>query len=347
MVDPAMQLMDLATGYWRAGAIHAAVSLGLFEALAEAEAPAPADADALAARLEVDGRCLAALCDALAGLDLLDKRGDRYAIAEAYRPLLDPAGDRCMIDALRFNIDLYPLWSKLPEMVRQGGPIVPPRAHLGEDLDRTRRFVMGMHSRALALGPTILADVIERGDLADCRSLLDVGCGPGTFGRALAKRHPRLRLTLFDLPPVVATARELTEATDLDERVDHVAGDYRRDPLPGGVDAALYCGALHQESPQTAQTLFRRMRDALNPGGRLFVVDMMTHADGTAPAFSALFSITMMLTSPQARVFTVDQAVALLEAAGFDGVHASGRPDSPYFTIAARRPDRHPAEPRD
>lgn len=332
MADPAMTLMDLATGYWRAGAINAAVSLGLFEALAEAGHEA--DASALADRMGVDGRYLAAVCDALAGMGLLAKRDGRYAVAEAYAELLRPDGARCMLDALRFNVDLYPLWGHLPEAVKRGGPVVPETAHLGEDPARTRRFVMGMHSRALALAPRIIANV----DLADRATLLDVGCGPGTFGRTLAAAHRSLRLTLFDLPGVIAVARELSERSGMAERIAHVEGDYRRDALPGPVDAAVYCGALHQESPATAAALFGRVFEALSPGGAVYVVDMMVESDRATPTFSALFSITMMLTSGRARVFAVDEARTLVEEAGFVEVTAAQNPDSPYYTIRGVKP---------
>lgn len=332
MTDPAMQLMDLATGYWRAGALNAAVTLGLFDALGDLRNHA--SAAQLADRLDADDRYLQALCNALVGLGVLSKQGERFAVAQTYRPMLLPGGDRDMLDALRFNADLYPLWGRLPDAVKTGGPVVPETAHLGEDPQRTRRFVMGMHSRARALAPRIIDNV----DLGDCRTLLDVGCGPGTFGRALAQRHRDLRLTLFDLPAVLAVARQLTAAGDLADRVDHVEGDYRTDPLPGAVDAALYCGALHQESPETAADLFRRVHDSLSPGGRLYVVDMMLETDRTAPPFSALFSITMMLTSGRARVFAADEAADLVRQAGFENVAAERNADSPYYTIRGDRP---------
>lgn len=343
MRTPAVtNLMQLATGYWASAALGAAVDLGLFDALADG----PASAADVADRLETDPRYTAALLDALVGLDLLDRRvdSDRYAIAGDYRDLLTPGGDRCMLDALRFNLDLQPLWARLDDAVRSGEPLAPAGGHLGRDPAATRRFVMGMHSRALGLAdlivPAIDVDGIEPDDTdpADQRlRLLDVGAGPGTFSRRFAESHARWAVTQLDLSAVVAVARELTADSPAADRIGFVEADYRRGELSGAYDAVLYCGALHQESPESAAALFNKLHGVLRPGGRLFVIDLMTEPDHAHPPFAALFGLNMMLISPDARVFSVDQAGDLVQAAGFTHIRHRRLGNAPYYVLTANR----------
>ncbi len=323
-------LMDLATGYWPAGALMAAVELGLFEVLGEDGATA----DEVAARVEGSPRHCAGLLRALAGLGLLEADGGRYRLAADARPFLDPAGDCCLLESLRFNADLYALWGRLAETVRSGRPAIPPGAHLGHDPARTRRFVRGMHSRALGLIPELLPalGLPERG------RLLDAASGPGTFSRRWAEAHPELAVVQFDLPPVLDAARELAEDSPARGRIDYRPGDYRADDLGGPYDAALFCGALHQESAESGRAVLARLGAAVRPGGELIVADLMLDRGVPTPAFAALFGLTMMLTSPAGGVHAVDDVEAMLAEAGLVGIAVSAPATLPYRICRARRP---------
>jgi SAM-dependent methyltransferase len=324
------QMMDTATGYWRSAALSAGVELGVFEALDDAEATAAQ----LAERLGAAPDHMAALLDALAALQLLDKQADRYRIAPAVRPFLSCSSPQCLLDALRFNHSLYPLWGQLADCVREGKPRLPAGAHQGGDPQSTRRFVLAMHSRARALAPGFLSLI----DLQDCRTLLDAGAGPGTFSCLLAEQHPALQVTLFDLPPVLAIAGELLAAHPAQSRIRLQPGDYRRESLPRGFDAVLFSGALHQESPQSAPRIFENIFQALAPGGVAYVVDLMLGEERTRPAFSALFALNMLLSGPAGRVFTQQEVCDLLRRAGFVQPVPAQPASSLYGVVRAQKP---------
>lgn len=321
------RLMDLATGYWGAAVLNAAVELGVFESLTAQ----PMTSDALARAVGAAPRQTVALLRALTGLGLLVESDGRFAIAPEVSPWLRTDSPTCLIEALRFNCDLYPVWAALAGSVRRGAPAVPPAAHLGGDPARTRRFAMGMHSRATALAPAFLPYIA----LPDRGPLLDVGAGPGTFSRLLAERQTDLRVIQLDLPPVLEVARELAQASPAADRIAFEPADYRRDPLPAA-GAVLFCGALHQETSESAPALFRRMRAALPKDGTLTVIDLMVESDGAHPAFAALFSLNMMLFNPNAGVFGVEATQLLLREVGFRDVAAQAIPDLPYYAVTAR-----------
>lgn len=318
-------LMELATGYWKSALLSAGVDLGIFDALSDG----PRTAAELAADKDVPVRYLAEILDALTALTLLEKEEDIYHIAEGADAMMNRSSSTCILDALRFNMDLYPLWGRLADCVRQGAPAIPPGAHLGDDPQRTRRFAMGMHSRALGMAPAVLPELAPLGD----EQYLDVAAGPGTFSRMLAEQHPNIRVTQFDLAPVLAVARELTSSSSAQDRISFCDGDYHHDPLPEGFDCALLCGAIHQESEESAAALFAKIRAAVRPGGRFILVDMMLEPNRCGPLFSNLFSINMMLTSPQGRVLTADSLTQLLYDAGFPAVELRQPSWSPYWVL--------------
>lgn len=330
------RMMDLATGYWQSGVLTAAVELNLFDAL-ERKA---ATAEDVAKKLGTAPFHTAELMNALAALGILEKTGGSDANPEVLfriRPsaaqYLTRSGDYCILDALKFNTDMYPLWSKLSDTVRNGRPALPPGAHLGGDPSRTRRFVVGMHSRALAMAPALIPAL----DMTRRAKLLDVASGPGTFSAMLADKYPELSVTMFDLPPVLDVARGLVRDRQSAARISFSPGDYHSDPFPSGFDTALYCGALHQEDPESAVAVLKKIYGALEPKGRIYVVDMMLRKGRVEPAFSTLFSLNMMLTSPGGRVFTEIEVREAVAKAGFYNPRLNKLGDCPYWVVTAEK----------
>lgn len=323
-------LMDLATGYWRSAALTAAVDLELFEAMAASGGVTAEDA---AARTGASVRHTRELMNALVAMGLAAVQHGRFRLAPDAARFLDPSSPTCLLGALRYNADLYPLWGRLAHAVRHGAPVVPPRTHLGLDAAATRRFAMGMHSRALALAPHLLPSL----DLAGTGTLLDVGAGPGTFSRLLAEQNHSLEVVQLDLAPVLALARELAMQSPAAPRLSFAEADYRADDYGGPFDAALYCGALHQESPESAAAVLRRIAAALRPGGRAWVVDLMLDEGGAGPLFPCLFSLSMALTSPIGRVYEAREAAAMVREAGFRNVTIRRLFEIPYTVVSGVR----------
>lgn len=322
-----VDLVEIASLYWRSAALNTAVSLGVFEALADA----PAETMALAGKLGVSPPHLEALMDSLCGLGILTKEGGRYSLAPEMAETLDPASPDSLLPALRFNADLFGLWARLPDCVRKGAPVLPDNPHLGNDPDRTRRFVEGMHSRA---------GIMARGVLSYLRfpkgtRWLDVGGGPGTFSVKLLEQDPSYHATVLDLPPVVAAAAELHADNPVLQRLAFLCGDYHTTPFPGEQDLVLYCGALHQEPEADALALFKRIREALKPGGHLYVIDLMLDETRTQPVYSALFQLNMMLMRPSSRVYSETRLRECLRAAGFDDFYTQHVTGTPYTLVRA------------
>lgn len=327
--DPA-PLIEIATAYWGSAALIAAVRLDVFSALAEG----PITANDLAARLESDPAATDALLTALAAMDLLDKGPDGYR----NRPLADAwlvAGRPGFLGpALQYNGDNYPLWGDLDAVVRAGRAHAAPDAYLGDDETRTRNFVYGMHHRALGVGRAV-ASVI---DLSGRTRLADVGGGPGTYSALLTQRFDGLSAEVLDLPGVVAFSRQIMASMGASDRVRCTGFDYYREPLPGAYDCALISGVLHREQPAGVQKILTKTAAALEPGGVLYISDVMLDDDRAGPVFGAMFSLNMRVMAHDGRCHTVAEQTAWLDAVGCT-VTASTRLPAPinYTVIRAEK----------
>ena len=328
-MQPPPNLVELASRYWESAALNAAVQLNLFPPLC---GQTPQSAAAVAEQCGLSPRHTTALLDALTALAILVKHEETYAVRPELIPLLDPDSPDCLLGALAFNGDLMGLWLNLPRCVREGKPAIPDNPHLGSDPDRMRRFVAGMHSRAgiMARG------VVPRLSIPSGSRILDVGGGPGTFSVKLLERDASLQATVLDLPPVVQAAAELHAGNPVLSRLEFLGGDYHQTPFPDQQDVVLYSGALHQEPEAGILPLFERMRAALTPGGMLYVVDLMLKPDRTAPVYSTLFELNMMLMRPQSRVYATDRVAEILHQTGFLADLPEEVPGTPYTLFRAR-----------
>jgi ubiquinone/menaquinone biosynthesis C-methylase UbiE len=328
--DPT-RIIDMASAYYDSCILFAASDLGIFGKLAEL---GEASSARVAEDLGLDARGTRLLLDACVALGLLGKEGQSYRNSEAAGVFLVPGCPGDLSGAIRYNRDVLPAWAKLERMVRTGGPVERQDVHLGEDPERTRIFVLAMHARAKWIGPALIPFM----DLSRKKRLLDIGGGSGTFSVLLAKAYPALTCTVFDLPEVVRIAQSLIESQGMKDRVKVLPANYHADDFPAGNDVVTILGVLHQESPESIQGILKRAYCALDPGGIIYVLDVMTEATHTAPKFSALFAVNMALTASAGWVFSDAELREWMAGAGFSEIEIRPLPaPMPHWLARARR----------
>jgi SAM-dependent methyltransferase len=307
--DPA-HIMELANAFYGSNILFTASDLGIFACLAGLK---QATSEEIATALSLDQRGVRLLLDGCVALGLLVKEESLYCNAPNSAMFLVPGSPGDLSQAIRYNRDVYAAWGRLSELVQTGKPVERPQKHLGEDTTRTRTFVLSMHGRALGIGRAVIPNL----DLKGRKRLLDIGGGPGTYSSLIAQANPEIACSVMDLPAVAAIASELLEKQGLADRVKTIPGDYHTASFPGGNDVVILFGVLHQESAESVQDILRRAYSALEPGGVIYIMDMMTDRTRAQPAFSALFAVNMALTAEHGWVFSDEDLKLWLENAGF------------------------------
>jgi len=107
--------------------------------------------------------------------------------------------------------------------------------------------------------------------------VVDLGCGNGVVGTAVALADPGARLTFTDEShQAVASARATFAAnTEPGREAEFLVGDALAGTEPGSVDLVLNNPPFHSyqaSSDVTAWRMFTGAREALRPGGELWVV---------------------------------------------------------------------------
>lgn len=195
-----------------------------------------------------------------------------------------------------------------------------------------RSFTAAMDCRGAYLGPTAASAL----DLSRHTRVLDIGGGSGIYACVITARHPHLRATVFDQPPVDRIAARLIAERGCADRVAVAAGSFFADSWPAGHDVHLFSNVLHDWDEREVETLLQRSFAALPPGGVVVIHDAFIDRDKTGPLPVAEYSAILM-HSTQGKCYSVTEYEAMLTAAGFQnaryqataadrGVMTAGKP---------------------
>ncbi len=324
------EIVELASAYYGSAVLFAALDCDVFARVEAGEFKGASDATL--------PRGLRLLLDACVAEGLLAKGGGGYANTPAGRAALVPGGSADLTKAIRYNRDVYPAWGRLAELVRTGRPVERPEVHLGEDPVRTKAFAASMFGRAMGIGRGVVPMVRlppPRG--REAVRVLDLAGGPGAYAILLCQANPAMTCVTVDLKAISAAAAGYVAQFGLSGRIECRPGDYHSDEYEAGAyDAVTIFGALHQESPAQIVDVLRRAHRALRPGGRVYVLDMMTDATRTSPRFSALFAVNMALTTDNGWVFSDAELKGWMEEAGFvPGETQVAPPPMPHWLVSA------------
>lgn len=260
-------LNDLIAGGLRRKIFVAALDLKIFDHLAWNTA------GEVAAALSSHPRNTELLLNALAGMGLVQKREGRYAPAPLSAEFLTTASPTYLGDYL-LHVDTFheQFPGTVEDLVRHGPPPAVPA--LG---DEALWAASARRSAAYQYGGEAqgVADLVRRlPEFPGMISMLDLGGGSGFYAMAMISAHPSLRGVVWEQPAVAAVARDFIRSYGMENRVSVVAGDYAEDPLGGPYDL-IFASATLNFHKRRFDELFRRIHDALSPGG-IF----MTHQDG-------------------------------------------------------------------
>lgn len=306
------ELLSLAGGCWKPCTLHAGVKLDVFSHLAAA----PMRAAELAQRLHVDDRALDALLHALAAMELLVKEGDTFAATPFSAERLSRQSPGYLGHIILHHHYLVEGWSKLDKAVRTGGPVREPLSHVTDPAE-LESFLLGMFNLAMQLAPRVAAAI----DLSGKRRLLDLAGGPGTYAIHHCLRNPELHAVVFDLPTTRAIAEQTIARFGLTDRIRFASGDMLADPIGDGFDAVWIAHILHGEGPETSEAIVAKAVRALADDGMLFIQEFILDNTRTSPLHPVLFSLNMLIGTPEGRAYTEEELSNMMRRAGLRDVH--------------------------
>ncbi len=332
-----MPIMNMVYGLWVSQTLVTAHERDLFGRFAERPGMTPAD---LADLLELEERPVEQLVTACAALGLLRREGEGYRNTPMTTRHLLRGGE----DYVGGWVEIvsrhdYPGWLRLDEALRTNRPTAwdsERRDSLFDDENPVvvESFWEGMSAISRPTARMLARTVDLSGDLA----LLDVGGGGGAYAIELSRAYPSLRTTVFDLPFVCDLTQKKAEQAGCADRISFAGGDFFSDPLPTGQDVVLLSMILHDWDVDQCKGILRSCYDALAPGGRLLISELLVSDTKDGPLDASLMSLSMLVetfgrnyTGAEYREWLLETGFTDVEIRPFDAPAANG-------VVIARKP---------
>ena len=298
-----------AASYWPSRVITVAVKLRLFTILSDGKKPI----EKIAEEARADARPLRILLDALVALGLTKKHGEAYENVPIAEEVLVEGRPGNLVHRLTLEHDSFRYWDRIEAVIRTGEPSRTDPI-FETDPTGTELLLRSFHELARFDGPALAEQV------GPARRLLDLGGGSGSYAMAFCQAYLEMRAVLFDFPISIRVARQIVAESPAADRIEFLTGDYRKDPLGGPYDLALLSNIIHGEGPEQVVHLLEKVYGALEGGGRIVIRDFFLNEDRTNPAFGALFSVNMLIHTPEGRSYSEAEAREFLQQAGFEDV---------------------------
>ncbi|HEX4740306.1 MAG TPA: methyltransferase [Caulobacteraceae bacterium] len=308
-------ILNLGLGFWASKALLSAVELGVFRTLAAG----PADLGALSSKLGLHERSARDFLDSLVALKLLEREDGRYRNAPDADVFLDPGKPTYVGGILEMaNARLYGFWGDLTEALITGRPQSEVKtggdffATVYADRERLSGFLRGMSG--ISAGPA--QALAARFDWSKYASAMDVGAAQGMVPVTLARSHPHLTVTGFDLPPVQPVFEAFVEEHGLSERVKFHPGNFFENPLPPA-DVIILGHILHDWDLDQKLSILAKVFKALPRGGAVVVYDAIIDDERRENAFGLLMSLNMLIETSGGFDYTGADCQSWMRQVGF------------------------------
>jgi 2-polyprenyl-3-methyl-5-hydroxy-6-metoxy-1,4-benzoquinol methylase len=305
-----MRLMMDEWGLQRALAIGAAHQLDLFTYAA----PGARTAQEIATAAGTNANATERLLNAMVALGYMRKSRGKFSTAPLARTFLARGSELYQEHVNDVMRGITAVWMTLADSVRTGRALASPP----DGGAAIFRILVGQIFPVSYCGAEGAVRALGAARRKRIRRVLDVGAGSAAWSIPFARANRSVRVTTIDLPEVTAITREYAKRFGLAARYDYREGSmFDLDWGANEYDLVILGHIIHSWGEQKGRELMRRAHRALRDGGMLLIAEISPNEDRTAPLFSVLFSLNMLVTSPDGDVFTLKQMRGWLKEEGY------------------------------
>ncbi|MGH9395402.1 MAG: methyltransferase [Terriglobia bacterium] len=294
-----------------------AVQLGIFSHIAAGKTSVLE----IAPEVESSERGTGMLLNALCAFQLLVKKDGRFGLHPVARQYLVRESPDYMGYMFESN-DMWDAWGQLTEVVRAGRPVQQvQRGERAEEFFSVLVRSLHVMNREPARR---LAQVMGAGANRKGMRVLDVACGSGVWGIALAEADPETRVTFQDFPGVLKVTADYLNRHRLTGKHDFLPGNLEHvDFGDSQFDLTVLGNICHSEGERASRDLFSRVHRALRRGGRIAIVETVPNDDRTGAIFPLIFALNMLLHTPDGGTYTLREYTGWLKEAGYGGIETA------------------------
>ena len=325
-----VRLQEIVQGFWRSGALMAAVELGLFTAVSKGAGTYPEAATALDIT-ETNAERLMTACVTLELLEL-DAAG-RMSNAPDVERFLVEGSSRYAGPWMLFTKPSWNDWGQLSEKLKS--KTVDRLGKYGEfTVDRAREYHKATYSIGLGAGRRFSRHV----DMSGRKRIMDLGGGSGAYSIVATQTYEGLNAVVLDLPAVVIVAKEFIAEHGLSDRVAAEACDFTADPFPTDCDVAVMASNLPIYSREIVGQVIQKAFDALLSGGEMHLIGETLDDDRRGPVGPALWGLSEAVIGTTGLAHTNGDCIGYFENAGFAEVSVNEFVPGALVRVTGKKP---------
>jgi len=196
-------------------------------------------------------------------------------------------------------------------------------------------FLRRINANSVAATRSLLA----RLDFSSIKTLADVGCGGAGVAITMTQACPHLQVTAIDLAQITPITQKIVNEEGATDRVEVLAADVLSGPLRGSYDAAILRALIQVFSPEDARLALKNISNAINPGGKIFIIGQILDDSRQSPPEAVGFNLNFINTFDVGESYTEQEYREWLGKAGFvDIERASYTLAGGIGLISARNP---------
>jgi phospholipid N-methyltransferase len=329
--------MELGFSFLASKALLTAVTLGVFDALADG----PKSLETLEEELDLNPRGSEDFLDALVALDVLDRENGEYRNTPAtdtflvsHKPsyiggLLEMANDR-----------LYHFWGNLEEALHTGMPtneldddqIHPFEEAIYQNDENLEQFVGAMTGLSMGVA-NVLAHEFPWGAYD---TVVDLGTSEGVVPKRLAEENDHLTAIGVDLPRVEPYFQAFAGESPAADRIEFEPADFFGDAELPVADVYILGHILHDWSLEEKKEILQKVADAVTEGGAIIVYGTLIDDDRRENEMGLLMSLSMLVETPDGFDYTHSECAEWLRKAGFTDPEVEQLPGAKSMVVAHR-----------
>jgi ubiquinone/menaquinone biosynthesis C-methylase UbiE len=325
------RLMQFGFAYAPPLVIAAAVSNKVFDTLANG----PKTVEEVSKTTGSSNRGLGAIMNALVGLELLSKNGNKYSLTPESEAFLLSNKPGTLAGFFPMNMKrLIPHWLKLDEIVRTGRPAeARNEEHPGTEFftELVENIIPMSYGSAQAL-----ADHLKLGEAKQPKRVLDVAAGSGIWGIVLAQKSPQVQVTAVDWAGMIPTTKQTTQKFGVADRFKFIEGDIGEVDFGSDYDIATLGHILHSEGEERSRHLLKKTFNALKSGGTIAIGEWLVNDERTEPLPSLMFAVQMLVNTKEGDTFSFNEIKSWLEEAGFKDARTFDAPGPSPLVLATK-----------
>lgn len=324
-------IFETLMSYRRSAALSGAIELDLFTVIAEGARTVPA----IAKRIQGTERATRILCDFLAVMEFLTKKGQEYDLTQTSSLFLNRHSPAYLGSVTRFlNSETHTrAYSDIAAVVRKGSTLMSGEGSMDPEhpmwVDFARAMMPMMAPAAEGIATLINADSGQK------MRVLDIAAGHGVFGVTIARRNPNAEVTAVDWKAVLNVALENAQAAGVADRYNLLPGSAFDVEFGENYDIVLFTNFFHHFDRETCLKLMRKAHASLNEGGRAVTLEFVPNEDRLTPPISASFPMTMLATTVAGDAYTFSEYEGMFREAGFSKSELHQLPMTPQQTIVS------------